>query len=57
MLADGFELTSVRRLYTKDRVRIDAHDLSQVSLLNFGDGDTPLGRHMIPGERAESSTD
>ncbi|MNG01319.1 hypothetical protein D3C84_842930 [compost metagenome] len=57
MLADGSELTTVRRLHTNDRVRIDAHNLSQVSLLNFGDGDTALRRNMIPTERAESSAD
>ena len=57
MLADGSELTTVRRLHTNDRIRIDSHNLSQVSLLNFGDRDTALGRNMIPTERAEGSAD
>lgn len=57
MIADGSELTTVRRPHTNDRIRIDSHNLSQVCLLNFGDRYTAPGRNLILGERAEGSAD
>lgn len=57
MHADGSEFATVRRLHPNDRIGVDSHNLSQVSLLNSGYSDTALRRNMIPTERAEGSAD